>query len=89
MRTTRAFQPRIITDPRTLNIGDTIQVSFPEEKGRIVTWTGTIGHRKHDGHFTLYNTHDGAVLFAIGPGLKHPKIVLLKRAQWLDNVTLF
>lgn len=90
MRTnTRAFQPRHVRRPETLCIGDAISVTFPETDGRAVTWSGIIGHRTHEQHRTIYTTTEGATLFAIGPDLKQPKIILLKRAEDYTSMLLF
>lgn len=84
------YQPRIVTRPETLRIGDYIQVEYPAPKdGRTILYRGVIGHREHIGaHHTGYLTQNEDHLFTTGPDLKLPRITLLEPAKELD-VALF
>ena len=84
------FQPRLVHRPETLRIGDRIRVTIPEQTDGITRIKeGVVGHRNYVGRDTFYTTAGDGFLFATGPALKTPQIVLIEPAKELDSVTLF
>lgn len=55
--------PRTI-QPSLIEIGDTIKVSLPEDRGVVTTLTGTVGKRMDVGATRYFMTEEGATLVA-------------------------
>lgn len=62
-----------------LEIGDTIDVKFPESAGITLTKRGTIAERRDTGRMRNLLTDKGAVLLAWEPGKHHVKVTLIDR----------
>jgi hypothetical protein len=89
MKTSRGYQPRNITHPETLRIGDTISVSFHINTSTTQTYTGTIASREHYGHnITSYYDQDGFCLLTLEAGKTARKITLIKPAPELSQIML-
>lgn len=72
--------PRYIL-PESLEIGDTITVTYAPANGIVRTMTGTVAARDYEGTNRLLSTKEGAVLIAYGPSVRRTfaHITLLAR----------
>ena len=81
--------PRAI-DPSLIEVGDTIRVSIPADKGVEVTYTGTVHHRNDHGSTRYLLTEEGATILAWEvKGNKKVQVLLLKRAEPVQSTLSF
>lgn len=82
--------PRTI-DPALIQIGDTIQVSMPKERGLEIRYVGTVHHRSDHGSTRYLYTEEGATILAweVKRRIKQPHVLLIHRPDAVNEPLSF
>lgn len=81
--------PRFIR-PETVEIGDTVRVTYPVNGGIEVSKVGTVASREDHGNLRIYLTAEGGHLFDWQPHTtRHVRVTLLARNPPASGETLF
>lgn len=70
-----------VIKPEQIEIGDTISVTHPRDKGIVLVLEGVVHKKQSSGNVRYFTTKEGSTLLAWVPGVNTVRVTLISRPE--------